>query len=97
VTGPQHGRWPQVREGRTTNPLRDITPDDVRAWTLWTVDPFRDEADPPVVQLWRDHISGMSNGDERAMLVHDYHERVTEVLLRYLRATVTEDRASPGG
>jgi len=30
----------------------------------------------------------MPVGDERAELLHDYHEHVTGVLLRYLRATV---------
>jgi hypothetical protein len=25
-------------------PIRDITPDDVSAWTLWIADPFKDEA-----------------------------------------------------
>jgi hypothetical protein len=69
-------------------PIRDITPDDVSAWTLWIADPFKDAADPPIVQEWRDRITAMPSGDERAELLHDYHEHVTEVLLRYLRASV---------
>jgi hypothetical protein len=32
----------------------------------------------------------LPNGDERAVLLHECHERVTEVLLRYLRATVRD-------
>src|SRR5215471_3890610 len=74
--------------GRIVTPIRDITPDDVRVWALWIADPFRDDEWPPIVQLWRDRIAFMPPGDERAGFLRDYHECVTEVLIRYLRPSV---------
>jgi hypothetical protein len=77
--------------------IGDITPDEVRAWTLWMTDPFRDVERRPIVQVWRDRIRAMPVGDERAALFQDYHERVTEVLLRYYRAARQGPVAASGG